>query len=177
MDFTLAIPIYVLGMISGSILTLTATLIIGARSLKKKREAVEEQKKNLVSLKDRMKKVKELTEDILAMQQSIDGPQRNALDGKYKNSVIRKIKDMDEEKNNILVSIIQDGYDPELTAMDPSTGTVTQMKLSEYMSYMGINVPPKGTKVDAAKESKAKRLGKFTVINGGKDDADDGKVH
>jgi len=156
--------IYISGVMSGVIGTIALTLYIGARALKKRKlEQTAGPKKSSVS--DRMKRVKDITTEQLELAQQADGPQKNGLDGKYKNGIIGQIKRLDEEKNELLISILEDGHDPELTTMDAS-GVVSQMKLSEYMAYMGIKMTPK----KAEEKPKTERLGKFTVVRGGKDD-------
>ena len=162
----IALSYFVLGFIVGAVATISFTLYFGARTLKKLKEETGNTKKQL-SISDRMKRVKEITNEQLELAQQADGPQKNGLDGKYKNSLTRQIKLLDEEKNNVLISILEDGHDPELTTMD-SSGVVTKMKLSEYMAYMGIKMSPKSSTPQS--QPKTERIGKFTVVKGGKDD-------
>lgn len=164
MDGVILLGFYVLGLISGVIGTISLTIYIGTRAVKKRKEEQANPKK--MSVSDRMKRVKELQGEQLELAQRADGPQKNGLDGKYKNGLNGEIKRIEEEKTAILVSIIEDGHDPELTTMDAS-GVVTQMKLSEYMAYLGIKMQ---SKKSAAATPKTERIGKFTVVKGGKDD-------
>jgi hypothetical protein len=116
-----------------------------------------------------MKRVKEITGEQVDLARRADGPQKNSLDGKYKNGIIAQMKKLDEEKHEVLKSILADGHDPELTTMD-ETGVVTKMKLSEYMAYLGISVTPK-------QKPQSKNVGKFTVYKGGKDDGGNNTTH
>ncbi len=163
MELLTILAFYVLGIITGAIGTVTLTIYIGTRAVKKRKEEQANPKK--LSVEGRMKRVKELQGEQLELAQRADGPQKNSLDGKYKNGLNGEIKRIEEEKTAILVSIIEDGYDPELTTMDAS-GVVTQMKLSEYMAYMGIKMQAK----KSVATPKTERIGKFTVVKGGKDD-------
>lgn len=163
MELVTLFAFFVLGMISGACGVVALTLHIGLRSAKRRKEEAENPKK--LTVDERMKRVKELTQEQLLLAQQADGPQKNGLDGKYKNGINRQIKQLDEEKNNILISLIEDGHDLEITTMD-SSGIVSKMKLSEYMAYMGIKMQPK----KSVEAPKTERIGKFTVVKGGKDD-------
>lgn len=153
--------IFVCGVVSGFMVAIVFMLEMGRRALSKKLDT----KVKTNTLTDRMKRVKDITTEQIELNRQIDGPQKNGLDGKYKNGLINKLKKLDEEKNDILKSILLDGYDPELTTMDTS-GVVTQMKLSEYMVLMGIKMEPKKPTTGV----RAEKVGKFTVVKGGKDD-------
>lgn len=164
MELVILLAFFVLGVIFGALGMVVLTVYIGMRGInKRKEETTKSKSKN--SINDRMKRVKDITVEQMELSQHADGPQKNGLDGKYKNGIIRQIKQLDEEKNQLLVSILEDGHDPDLTTMD-SSGVVTQMKLSEYMAYMGIKMPPK--KIE--EPPKTQTIGKFTVVKGGKDD-------
>lgn len=120
------------------------------------------------SIDERLKKVKAITAEQVELQSHASGPQKNALHGKHKNGVIGRIKQLEEEKAEILRSILRDGLDPELTTIDES-GVVQKMKLSEYMVFMGYKLEAEKPK-ETPKEARARQLGKFTVYKGGKDD-------
>lgn len=163
------IAFFLVGMICGLILAVGIVLYLGKRVLQKKTQEVSSK----LSISDRMKRVKEISTEQLELAMRADGPQKNSLDGKYKNSMIGRLKALEEEKNDLLRSIIADGHDPELTTMNES-GVVEKMKLSEYMAYMGIsmttNKQPEQPKVS---KPRTEQIGKFTVIRGGKDGGND----
>lgn len=168
MELLIIMGFYTLGLITGAIGMITLTIYVGKRALAKEKTkigltAVPSKPKQTVN--ERMKRIKDITDEQLEMMQSIDGPQKNGLDGKYKNGINSQIKLLDEEKNELLCSILEDGHDPEITTMDGS-GIVSRMLLSEYMAYMGIKMAPKKT----IETPKTERIGKFTVVKGGKDD-------
>lgn len=147
---------YFLGFISGMV-GMTVFALYASKKYAKTRDTKK-------SLSDRMKRVKEISVEQLDLASRAEGPQKNALDGKYKNTLIDELKALDEERNSILVSILKDGHDPELTTMD-SSGTVSQMKLSEYLAYLGVDLGSKSNDT-----SKAEKHHKFMVYKGGKDD-------
>lgn len=164
---------FVLGFLFGvaSIVTITLHLANKYRQLKK--SLVEPKATNTKSsVNERMKRVKDITKEQLDLSSSVDGPQKNALDGKYKNGSIGELKKLDEEKNEILRSLLLDGHDLELTTID-GAGVITKMKLSEYMIYMGIDMTPTAP----SKPTKTERMGKFTVHRGGRDDDDGNTTH
>lgn len=157
---------FVLGMFVGVAAMTAYVIYLGNKGLKEKKSKLEVVKAKAESLDKRMRRVKEITKEQIDLANKADGPQKNGLDGKYKNGLIGQIKKLEEERNDIMRSIITDGYDPELTTMD-ETGVVTKMKLSEYMAYVGIKMdkpaPAKPTRT-------SEQIGKFTVIRGGRDD-------
>lgn len=171
MDALTLVLIYIMGILTGGVGFMTLTIFYANKVLNREKKSLDKLTKKK-SIEDRMKRVKEITNDQLDMLQQTDGPQKNALDGKHKNNVNSVIKQLEEEKTDILQSILAEGHDPEITTIDQS-GVITKMKLSDFMVYSGIDVEPK--KVEPPK---SKQLGKFTVYKGGKDDSDDsGTTH
>lgn len=155
---------FIMGFLLGLGSVLAFVMHVGNQGLKKKKAELQEKVKKAESIDARMKRVKEITAEQVELASRADGPQKNSLDGKYKNGIIKEMKRLDEEKNTILKSILSDGHDPELTTIDEA-GVVSRMKLSEYMAYMGIKMdPPK------SQQPKVEQIGKFTVIRGGRDD-------
>lgn len=159
--------VFLIGFFAGS-----GTFMMFILHLEKK--ITDKQKKDIVdkfakkeSIDSKLKRVKEITAEQLDLQGHASGPQKNALHGRHKNGIIGQIKALEEEKNEILRSILRAGHDPSLTTMD-ETGTVHQMKLSEYMVYMGITMEPKDQ--PATPEPTSTQKSKFTVYKGGKDD-------
>ena len=97
-------------------------------------------KKQMMSeLKARMDRAKEISNEMSDIASRLDRPQRNALDGKYKNQILARFKALEEEKFEILKSIVKDGFDPELKTTTPD-GFVTTMKLSEFLAQNNIFV-------------------------------------
>jgi hypothetical protein len=113
------------------------------------------------SFKDRMDKVKEITMQQLDLRSQIEGPQKNGLHGRHKNGLISEIKRLEEEKIEVLKSILNDNLDPEVSILDENNQTKT-MKLSEYMNLMG-HVYAKKTQ-----DAPTTKTNKFTVYTGGK---------
>lgn len=141
------------------------------RSLEKEGKALDQQIKDKKSVNERLSKVKEITTQQLALQAQITMPQKNSLDGKYKNRLMNEVKTLEEEKVQILNSILQDGHDPEVNVLGDD-GEPQRMKLSEFLEIQGTKMPlPK-------EEPKTKMVGKFTVLKGGKGEtpSDDGNT-
>jgi len=173
MDLITMVSMYLLGIVTGALGIVALFLYLGDKSLKEKEYKAATKPSSKLTVSERMKKVKSITDEQLELAQQADGPQKNALHGRYKNGISAQIKKLEEEKNQILSSIIEDGLDPEITTIDAS-GTISKMKLSEYMAYMGIKMQPK---VNTEQKSKLERMGKFTVVKGGKDDSGNNTTH
>jgi hypothetical protein len=165
-DMLTLIAFFVLGFLTGIVSMTYVVMLIGKRSLQSK-------SKDKPSLEQRMKRVKDIADEQLELHSRIDGPQKNALHGKHKNSLLSQLKALDEEKTSILQSILSDGHDPRLKTID-GNGVITEMKLSEFMATMGYVTQKPTTPPPAAKPSGPERMGKFTVYRGGKDDEDGG---
>jgi hypothetical protein len=170
MDVIILLVSFILGLILGFVSTVGLVLYLGKKSLSKKLESkldsLKDATKKIESVSDRMKKVKDIVSQQLDMQAQATMPQKNGLDGKYKNGLIREIKRLEEEKHEILKSILKDGFDPEITTIDEA-GVVTSMKLSQFMADQGIVVQKEDKQT--IKET-PKQIGKFTVYKGGRDD-------
>ena len=73
----------------------------------------------LKGVNERLVKAKELTERQVSMMSQIDQPSKNALHSKYKNDLVYEIRKIEDEKNELLRSILKDGYDPSITILNP----------------------------------------------------------
>jgi predicted RND superfamily exporter protein len=167
---------FVLGMLTGAVMVIMSMLYMARKTLKLKKVATskfleeidkltEDLEKRSTTVNERLTRVKEIVNEQFDLQSQAEGPQKNAMDGKYKNSIVRTVKSLEEEKHTILKSIISDGFDPKVTVLGPD-GVVTEMKLSEFMVQAGIDVTP--TKTDDS----VTKSGKFIVFKGGKDDSE-----
>jgi hypothetical protein len=118
------------------------------------------------AIKDRLIKASEIAHSQAAMRAQIEMPSKNALHSKYKNDLIGEILQLEQEKLDILRTVLAEGYDPIITTIT-ETGKREEMTLSAYVnlassslgSFKGgndINVP--------------KKTAKFTILKGGKDD-------
>ena len=156
------ILVYMSGIISGAIGMIALTLYIGKKALSKDRAAKK-------SVSERLQKVKTLTEEQLDMQATASEPQKNGLDGKYKNGLVKRVKALEEEKAEILKSILDDGFDPEVT-VQAMGGGLEKMKLSEFLVQQGINFDIKNKTQKTIEPKK----NPFTIIKGGKGDDGNG---
>lgn len=112
-----------------------------------------------LSVQERLSKVRELTSIQIKLSSQVEIPQKNSLDGKYKNGLSKEIKKIEEEKTEILRSILSDGYDPDVSALDE--GGYKTMKLSQFL---GIASP---VPQHQATNIKAKKI-QLSVLKGGK---------
>lgn len=182
---------FTLGFVVGSVVTASSLLAIGyyflQRDAKKVKELIAKANKQQADLDEKYKTVKprlDRAADISARQldimAAVDMPSKNALHSQHKNALIAEIKELEKEKRSILHSIIDDGFDPNLT-VTAEDGTKEVITLSEYMARQGIlhekQNQPKEEPIEreVLKEEKGKtpqitKKGKFIVIKGGKND-------
>lgn len=175
MNFVILFVFFLFGIIGGIILCIGITYYFGKRALEKRNKEVSggaaaTTPKKVESIASRMKRVKEITDEQMDLQGQISMPQKNALHGKFKNGLMDRLKDLEDQKNEILRSIVADGFDPEITVMD-EIGVVSNIKLSDFLAQNGIAVSQKTDKPST------KQLGKFTIYKGGKDDGSDNTSH
>jgi len=120
------------------------------------------------SVRDRLRKAQELTKKQLDLFSVIDMPQKNSLDGKYKQQLNEEIRLLEEEKNELLGSILNDGFDPVITVVNEHSKNES-MKLSAYFKMRGLD-PKKYLKQSTnGTANTPKKVGKFTVYTGGND--------
>lgn len=170
--------IFILGMITGSGLF----IVYGMYQLNKLKSAktkiTDEIKKKLEdlegkreSIKTRLIKAQELTQQQIDLRAATEMPSKNAVHSRYKNGLIGEITKLEEEKIAILRSILDDGYDPEITVLTDD-GAKQSMPLSQFVGVVqkkhennGNTTPPSTPTSEAVK-----KVGKFVILKGGKDD-------
>jgi hypothetical protein len=169
----------IIGFFLGIVATITGFMLyamITVRKLKAaKKNIVDELRKKLdeqdakrESIIARLKQAQAITEQQLDIRAATDQPSKNALHSRYKNGLISDIKKLEEEKIAILQSILNDGFDPTISVID-ETGQKQELPLSHFVSKAAATTPPPTPDPNAPK-----RVGKFVVVKGGKDD---GTVH
>jgi len=175
---------YLSGFISGLIAMSGVVLYIGNKHLKSKKkesgDLANELKKltkqlgaedpTYAAIETRMLRIKEIAQLQMELQGAADGPQRNAMDGKYKNSLMRTLKELEEEKITILNSIVKDGHDPSVNVLK-ADGTTEITKLSAFLAGYSSDI------TDEKNDAAVKQVGKFTVLRGGKDDGGTPTTH
>src|ERR1035437_409896 len=106
--------IYMSGILSGLIASAGIVLHVGSKILNRGKARAKELASNLKSdsleqtaLEPRMARIKEIAKQQMNTQAAHDGPQRNAMDGRYKNSLMKQMKELEEEKVSILHTILK----------------------------------------------------------------------
>ena len=92
----------------------------------------------LGSVKERFKQFQELTGDQQSLLGQVDRPSAGAAHSKYKNSIIGELKFLEEKKKEILKSVLDDGFDVEITMLDMK-GAKSKMKISEFLNEQSIS--------------------------------------
>ena len=113
-----------------------------------------------------LREAAEIAKIQMEMLSQIDAPSKNALHSKYKNGLISEIQELETQKMALLKQVLDSGFDPTITVMNDE-GVLEEQLLSDYFNSPHGVVPP-------VKEKPVRKLGKFTLFKGGKDD---GKGH
>lgn len=146
-----------------------------------KEKAAEMEAKTL-SIKERLQKASEIASAQADLRAQAELPSKNATHSRHKNGIISEISNLEQQKIDILKTILAEGYDPAITVVHDG-GTKQEVALSEYVAMAQQNVdaaggtkktpppipPPPGDSVDSPKQ-----VGRFFVYKGGKPD---GTVH
>jgi hypothetical protein len=167
---------YMLGFLSGCIFLIGLSYLSIRRdtaSLDKLTKEVldeaEDLKKKYQTVKPRLKKAAEISNQQLDLLAQTQAPSMNALHSKFKNELVGQIKSLENEKRDLLRSILKEGFDPNLTIGTPDGGKEV-LRLSEYMTRNGIPLDQPADAAPMPPQAKPTKAGKFFVINGGKDD-------
>jgi hypothetical protein len=151
-----------------------------ARKLEKAKESLIAQLKDKAkeldekrnSIADRLKKASELAQQQLALKAQMEAPSQNGLHSRYKNGLAGEIYDMEEEKLQLLRTVLAEGFDPMITIINES-GTREEVPLSAYVNQAsGMLNENHGTKLPTTPTdpNQPRKAGKFVVYKGGKDD-------
>ena len=104
------------------------------------------------SVKERFNQFHALSADQLDLLGQADRPSANASHSKFKNSIVRELKYLEEKKKAILKSVLDDGIDIEIV-MYNQNGVQTKMKISEFLNEH----PPSSEKTESNNPQKSKR--------------------
>lgn len=95
-----------------------------------------------------IKEVAQVSEMQAGYMGTLAQPSKNALHSKFKNDIIRQVKDLEGRKVALFKEILKEGYDPELPNTLPD-GTQNRIKMSqaiaEYEAREGTSVKPMPT--------------------------------
>jgi hypothetical protein len=181
--------IFVWGMLIG----VTAFVGYGMYQVRKIKKAktslLEEVKKKAVdleqkygSVKDRLLKAAQIAQTQMELRSQAEMPSKNSLHSKYKNGLAAEINELEQQKLDVLKSVLAEGFNPMITVIHDG-GSKEELPLSDYvlMSQDAVNSiagnkkevtpPPPPTSPESVAP---KKVGKFFVYSGGKDD---GKAH
>lgn len=181
MILSLELISFSIGVLCGVALTLYIGYVLYSRQIDERQKQLQKELDELMNQADdllkednsqaeaRLSKVREITEEQLDLGSQVGRPQKNALDGKYQNMISRQIKALEEQKQEILKSILDDGLDPTV-GVQKEDGTIERVKLSEYMAKQ--DTPP--AKPPTPSELKQERIKKLnlSLIRGGKSDGE-----
>lgn len=140
-------------------------------SMKNEFEDLKKKSKSSDGIKDRMRRVREITERQLELRAEIEFPQRSGLDGKHKNMLVSEAKTLEDEKFALLNAILADGHDPLVSSIGEN-GETQEMRLSEFIATSGYKtsstVPEQTVRPNLPPN--ARQVGKFVVYSNPGDD-------
>lgn len=125
------------------------------------------------SVTNRIKQVQEITSEQNDLIAQVQHPSMNAVHSKHKNGIKDRLKKLEEEKVEILQSIIKEGHDPVVAVIDPVSGEMVDRKLSEFLANHNI-LPGDTEQTDdmngMQSSRKIKKKGNLYVVDGGEED-------
>lgn len=86
----------------------------------------------LGSVKERFKEFRKLTDTQKDLLGQINQPSANASHSKFKNTIVRELKDIEEKKKEILESILNDGIDVHISMIDMN-GETSKILISKFL--------------------------------------------
>lgn len=155
---------------------------------KKKDDLLEEVKRRAAdldakssSIKERLAQASKLAQAQADLRSQAEMPSKNSTHSRHKNGLISEIQLLEQQKIDILKTILAEGFNPVITVVHDG-GTKQEVPLSEYVSAAQSNVDALGGKRDETPTPTTtdggpdlpRQVGKFFVYRGGKPD---GTVH
>lgn len=105
------------------------------RSIKKRRAHSAAQLKNAHVLNQHLDMLAELNLRQQEISAKIEEPSKNALHSKHKNLLIQAVREIEEEKFTIMMTILLLGYDPTVMYVNEKKERV-EMKMSDYVNLL-----------------------------------------
>ena len=185
-EFLSWLLVFGFGMATGATLAISYGLHQVKKMKKSKQQLLEDIKKKAqeldqktTSIKERLVKATQIAQTQQELRAQIEMPSKNGLHSKYKNGLMTEIGELEQEKIDILRTILAEGFTPMITVIQDS-GHREDVPLSEYIVTAQNDVdvmtgnkseplstepmaPPVGT-------NEPRQVGKFFVYKGGKDD-------
>jgi hypothetical protein len=91
-------------------------------------------------LQAKIERINEISNEQIQIFGALDQPNASAAHGRYKNSLVSKIKAMEEEKLDLFRSMLKDGADPTMSIR--IDGEAKTMKASQLLPYLESGLLP-----------------------------------
>jgi len=172
--------ILVLGILSGIMIGMfinSELQKVGMKSLlkkvKKELSIAYEEGVKYGKVQPKIDRINEISQEQTDRMSSLDTPNASAAHARHKNSIVSIIKQLEEEKLNLLRSFIKDGTDPTLVVL--IDGDKKRMKVSELLTKYG----PDSTEADKPLQLKTDsnspvNTRALSIVKNTKENADDG---
>jgi hypothetical protein len=123
---------------------------------------------------DKFDRINEITKTQLDLFASTQLPSSSPSHSKYKNGIVGELKKLEEEKLEIMKSLLDEGIDPEVGVLDED-GNLKSSKMSEivkkYTDNKETEIPQNKTKTES--KSPVNKDAKVISLFGNKGDKDD----
>ncbi len=103
--------------------------------------------KSTYEAQGRLDRAMAIVQEQAALVGQLDSPSKSASHSKHKNSIVRQIKQLEEEKVKLLREVLDSGFDPDVTVIDEKREKQS-MKLSTYLEKQGHSPTPDPTPTD-----------------------------
>lgn len=174
---------FLLGMVVGTGMFVGYGLYQVDKIKKAKATLIEELKKKVVtedekrtSIKERLIQASKIAQAQMELRAQAEMPSKNAVHSKYKNGLVHEINEMEQQKLDILRTVLAEGFDPMITVLHDG-GTKEEIPLSAYVATAQSTADGGMGKKETATppphpgmDQPPRKAGKFFVYKGGKDD-------
>ena len=179
-EFFAGMFFFLVGFAAGATTFLTYGLHQVRKAKKAKDALIQEVKKKAKELesktnsfKERLAKASKIAQIQMELRAQVEMPSKNGLHSKYKSGLITEIGELEQEKLDILKTVLAEGFNPMITVAQES-GT-KEVPLSEYVAAAQRDVETVMGKEEApaalpASSNEPRKVGKFFIYRGGKDD-------
>lgn len=93
------------------------------------------------SVRQRLNKVQDLTQEQLGILGMMDKPQSGPLEGRNRKYLQAQLTEIEEEKLNLMKSIIKDGFNPKIKILNDQ-GEVETITLESFLDRKKDRDPP-----------------------------------
>ena len=95
----------------------------------------EDEALSTINTKIKFQKVREISEQMLQLQAACNQPSKNAAHSKYKNDIVRQMRELDLKRQKIIKEILDSGHNPEVQIL-LEDGTTKTRSLKDVLDQL-----------------------------------------